>query len=699
MGAWKWVVAAVLVLPLVAYGAYTLTHWPQPKAVNVQAGGASAPASKGLMVESATDSGWHGWPADAPPPAIVPFDAEKAMEQQAAWAKQLGSTEVQNLGGEILGPGQRSSWSPDGKKITFGRSGIGDGILIYDLATKKTTEFAAGGKDPAWAGKDGHWIAYVTGMGNGEAISVAEVPAGKTIRIGSGCLPWWSADGKTLFFQDFERKKLMSTEVAAGGSFSPPGVRFSPFSRYPAVSPDGMRVASISGDNLILQQINDGKVLHRFVLPSRDRYFGGWSRDGQEFGFGGRHDYDSMPCQIIDLKTAMARQVSSAGLTMPAWSPDGTKITFDLWANMRSYILMVDAQVIKRLPIFRMREIDDKTGEEHVVASPDAQSLARLPAVVSLVGADGKWKLPPGAPSPAVAPFDAKKAKEHQEGWAKHLGVPFEIANSIGMKLVLIPPGEFQMGSPKELIEEESKTPGREDWYRNEVPNEVPQHRVRITKPFYLGMHLVTQEEYQRVMDNNPSFFCATGNGKGAVAGQDTERFPVENVTWYDVVEFCRKLSNLPEEKAAERTYRLPSEAQWEFACRAGSAGRYGFSLGGNMIARQSDENGLSDYGWFKGNAGGRTHAVGLKRASAWGLYDMQGNVWEWCQDSYDKEYYAKSPVNDPDGPPKNSKCVNRGGSWNSEAWHCRSAKRGIFGPGACGFYLGFRVSLVLTEE
>ena len=148
------------------------------------------------------------------------------------------------------------------------------------------------------------------------------------------------------------------------------------------------------------------------------------------------------------------------------------------------------------------------------------------------------------------------------------------------MKLVLIPPGEFMMGSPKELIEEELNARWNDKWYKERLPGEGPQHRVRITKPFYLGMYVVTQEEYQRVMGTNPSEFSATGKGKDKVAGQDTKRFPVEKVSWDDAVEFCRKLSDMPEEKAAGRMYRLPSEAQWEYACRAGSTGRYSFSSG-----------------------------------------------------------------------------------------------------------------------
>jgi formylglycine-generating enzyme required for sulfatase activity/serine/threonine protein kinase len=304
-----------------------------------------------------------------------------------------------------------------------------------------------------------------------------------------------------------------------------------------------------------------------------------------------------------------------------------------------------------------------------------------------------------GTPALAIAPFDAQQARKHQEAWAKHLGVPVEITNSIGMKLVLIPPGEFMMGSPKELIEEELKIPGIEDWYRERLPGEGPQHRVRLTKPFYLGMYAVTQGEYQRVMGTNPSEFSATGRHKDQVAGQDTKRFPVEHVSWDDAVEFCGKLSELPEEKGVGRTYRLPSEAQWEYACRAGSTGRYGFSLGGNATAKEDDDKALFDYGWFGGNSAGITHAVGGKRPGAWGLYDMHGNMWEWCQDWYDQQYYANAPTDDPGGPPGGSHRVLRGGSWNDPAGRCRSASRTHDGSGARDHGLGFRASLVLADR
>ncbi len=283
---------------------------------------------------------------------------------------------------------------------------------------------------------------------------------------------------------------------------------------------------------------------------------------------------------------------------------------------------------------------------------------------------------------------------------AKHLGVPYEVTNSIGMKMALIPPGEFMMGSPKELIDEELKTPGIEDWYKESLPGEHPQHRVRITKPFYLGVTEVTQEEYQRVMGNNPSWFSAMGKGKDNVGDKDTKRFPVESESWDDAVVFCRKLSDFPEEKAAGRWYRLPSEAQWEYACRSGSTGRYSFNSERSGIPREYDERDLSDYGWFGGwMAGARTNAVGKKRANAWGLYDMHGNVWEWCQDWYDKEYYATSATDDPLGSPRGTYRVSRGGSWVDPARHCRSAFRGHCEPGPRCYPQGFRASLVLADK
>jgi len=232
------------------------------------------------------------------------------------------------------------------------------------------------------------------------------------------------------------------------------------------------------------------------------------------------------------------------------------------------------------------------------------------------------------------------------------------------MKLKLIPAGEFLMGSPQ------SEGNGLDNKY---------QHRVRITKPFHLGVYEVTQTEYERVMGANPSSF-----GKNKLSDQDTSRFPVEYVLWEDAVEFCRKLSELPEEKAAARIYRLPTEAEWEYACRAGTITRW--YCGDN-------ESDLAKAAWFADNSEEQTHPVGQKEPNAWGLFDMHGNVWEWCNDWYADEYYKSSPVNDPQGPTEGWYRVHRGGGWCNSAWRCQSSYRHWISASHRWPGLGFRVA------
>jgi len=198
--------------------------------------------------------------------------------------------------------------------------------------------------------------------------------------------------------------------------------------------------------------------------------------------------------------------------------------------------------------------------------------------------------------------------------------------------------------------------------------DELPVHQVTLTKPFYLGVHEVTQQQYEKVMGKNPSDFSDAKN-------------PIEQVNWNDVVEFCRRLSELPEEKAAGHVYRLPMEAEWEYACRAGTTTEYSFG---------DSESQLGEYAWFNGNSDDTTHPVGQKKANPWGLYDMHGNVWEWCQDWYAP--YGSSPPADPQGPTSGSSRVLRGGSWLYDPQGVRSARRYGGGPDGRFTIVGFRV-------
>jgi formylglycine-generating enzyme required for sulfatase activity len=258
------------------------------------------------------------------------------------------------------------------------------------------------------------------------------------------------------------------------------------------------------------------------------------------------------------------------------------------------------------------------------------------------------------------------------------------LINTIGMKLALIPDGEFLMGSPV------SDKEARDD--------EKPQHRVRITRPFYLGVYEVTQEEYQRVTGTNPSFFSPDGPGKDKVAGLDTRRFPAEQVRWPDAVEFCRRLSELPDEKKAGRRYRLPTEAEWEYAARAGTTTPFHF--GESLSSLQANFNGSFPAGGAaKGPFLARTTQVGSYAPNAFGLFDVHGNVWEWCADWYGRDYYRDAPRDDPRGPATGSVRVIRGGEWYGDARDCRCAFRYADLPTGVFYVMGFRVAMTTSAS
>jgi formylglycine-generating enzyme required for sulfatase activity len=242
--------------------------------------------------------------------------------------------------------------------------------------------------------------------------------------------------------------------------------------------------------------------------------------------------------------------------------------------------------------------------------------------------------------------------------------------NSIGIKFAPIPAGTFRMGST--------------DADKDARNNERPQHEVRISRPFHLGIYAVTQSQYRAVTGQSPSAF------KGS------DDLPVEQVSWLDAVTFCNKLSEregweLYYHIAGDAVtinggdgYRLPTEAEWEYACRAGTTTR--FSCG-------DDENALGQYAWYSANSQGQTHPVGEKQPNAFGLYDMHGNIWEWCWDGFDSDYYKQSPAVDPPGPGSAARRVFRGGSWNVVPQGARSASRNRLEPAGQFSILGFRLA------
>ena len=219
-----------------------------------------------------------------------------------------------------------------------------------------------------------------------------------------------------------------------------------------------------------------------------------------------------------------------------------------------------------------------------------------------------------------------------------------ESAAALGMKFEPLPAGTFNMGHGD------------------------TQQEVTFSKPIHMGAHEVTQQQYQRIMGYNPSIFNAKDN-------------PVDNVSWEDAVEFCQRLSALTAEQTAGNVYRLPTEAEWEYACRAGTTTAYSFG---------DDLTQLKNYAWYRENSGGTSHPVGSKQPNDWGLHDLHGNLWEWCQNYAGP--HPSSAITDPTGPATGSLRVIRGGSWGRLPASCQSAHRASLAPSIFNQYLGFRV-------
>jgi len=340
-------------------------------------------------------------------------------------------------------------------------------------------------------------------------------------------------------------------------------------------------------------------------------------------------------------------------------------------------------------------EIDERPG---TVGKPHSSSQSH------------EWQLPPGAPQPAIAPFDAAAAKKHQQAWAEYLGQPAEqdidLAGGARMRFVLIPPGEFLMGSTEEeqaRFLEEAKA-ADDKWTVDRIPSEQPQHRVRITKPYRLSGHEVTLGQFRQFVEETGYKTEAERDGTGGYGSVDgnlvqdlrfvwnadlgfpqTDDHPVVNVSWNDAMAFCQWLS-----KRQGIAYDLPTEAQWEYACRAGTTTSW--------HCGDSDTT-LQEYAWFETNSGLKTHPVRQLKPNAWGLYDVHGNAWEWCADWHGADYYAQALPSDPSGPGTGAYRVFRGGSWHGHAGGCRSAFRYDRSPDHRNHNLGFRVISVLGDE
>lgn len=347
---------------------------------------------------------------------------------------------------------------------------------------------------------------------------------------------------------------------------------------------------------------------------------------------------DRRPGDAKALADLLKVEAHAASVAVPSHEPDGSRL-----------ISLTNQSATTHKPVVTVR---GKAVEADAAAAAAA-------ALLGGGGVGGKFGTRPTVPGSGSGSKSYPALLEKSTD-----GRPRLIRNSLGMTFVHIPPGTFNMGAADE-------EPGRKQ-------HETPQHPVRIGHGFYMSIMPVTQGQYEKLKGKNPSFFHKIPGGSGDL--------PVESVTWHDAEKFCQKLSQLADETLAERTYRLPTEAEWEYACRAGTTTSYW--CGATLTPKEAH---------FKSPGGGQgqPHTVGRTPANAWGLHDMHGNIDEWCSDWYNEYYYFDSPGNDPIGPPKGEKKIVRGGSWADSAIDCRSAARKAMAPNHPYNTVGFRVVLV----
>jgi formylglycine-generating enzyme required for sulfatase activity len=321
-------------------------------------------------------------------------------------------------------------------------------------------------------------------------------------------------------------------------------------------------------------------------------------------------------------------------------------------------------------------------------------------------------------PSAAVAPFPVSHAKSHQQAWANYLKVAVEHSNSVGARMILLPPGEYSMGETGEDIDEAVQQARRQKMHTgfiNAIRASRPQHLVRLTRPFYVSSHEITVSQFAKFVEALRYQTEAEKDGRGGLtfdpakqewsrnlaltwknpAFAQTPSHPVVLVSWNDATSFCVWLSG-----KEGRVYRLPTEVEWEYACRAGTTSRW--QTGDDPQDLQRSAN-LADARLLKefpraqvmpwDDGFGFTAPVGRYQANAFGLFDMHGNVLEWCQDWYDPKYYERSPSVDPPGPASGKDRVLRGGAWCLPAILARSGGHdGFDAPSERSPYTGFRV-------
>ena len=549
-------------------------------------------------------------------------------------------TDAWLIGSYALDP--LASGLPAGIGAAVGAS-LADAVGGFDAPTQLTDNGIWDG-DPAWS-PDGRRIAFASERGGKKDVYIMRANGDNSFNVtnrssSNDWVPSWSPDGMRLAFTtDIRSGVLPRQDVYTIGIDGNNIALLTEGAHSPSWSPDGAKLSFGSRDLYVMSADGTGGWTNLTPSLVGNAFNTAWSPDGSKIAFNTEAalyvvaaDGRSDPVQLTDTD---GREVH------PSWSPDGRRIAFtsDRDGDYDLFVMNADGSgSAERLTSHSANDIDPSW-------SPDGQQIAFTS------DRDGDFEIYVASLNPSAGGGGGSSGQERSfslpvlDGYAP-----------LSMDFVWIERGVFQMGSPES---EEGR------W-----SNEGPLHEVELSRGFWLGTYEVTQGEWESVMGSNPSRY--TGDS----------RRPVERVSWYDVHEFIGRLNDA----AGDSLYRLPSEAEWEYACRAGTTTAYGYQV-------RDPNPSLGDYAWYFGNNSPYgTKVVGGKKPNDWGLHDMHGNVWEWVQDRYSNNYYNNSPRVDPPGRDTGSYRVLRGGNFLFNARDVRSAIRSYRSPDDRRHYIGVRL-------